>query len=125
MKHSKILLALCIAISTLLSCANDDSQNSNVEIRISNTSSFDYENIIVNSTTFENLNSGEESVYQIFKKAYRYGFVELDIDGSTYTIQPIDYVGETELEHGKYTYQIDANNSQEQYGKLSLIFVED
>ncbi|WP_370477711.1 hypothetical protein [Tamlana flava] len=49
----------------------------------------------------------------------------MEIDGEVYTIQPIDFVGETPLEKGKYTYQIDANDSTEQYGKLSLTLIEE
>lgn len=64
-------------------------------------------------------------ISKIFQKAYRYAFVELEIDGETYTLQPIDYVGDSPLKNGLYTYQIDANDSQEQYGRLSLILVKE
>ena len=51
--------------------------------------------------------------------------MELEIDGNTYTIQPVDYVGETPLENGKYTYQLDANDATERFEKLSLRLIED
>ncbi|AEM70973.1 hypothetical protein Murru_1934 [Allomuricauda ruestringensis DSM 13258] len=74
---------------------------------------------------YENLGSGELSAYQLVAKAYSYAFVELEIDGETYTIQPIDYVGESTLSSGYYTYQIDANDTTEQYDRLSISLVED
>lgn len=91
---------------------------------MSNISQFDFENIVVNistaNTRFENINSQQKTNYKTFQTAYRYAFVELEIDGLKFTYQPIDYAGETPLENGNYTYQIDVNNSN-----LSLILIKD
>jgi hypothetical protein len=96
---------------------------------LSNVSQFNFQNIVVNTTTgnmnFENISSQQMTNFKTFQTAYRYAFVELEIDGQTFTLQPIDYVGETPLENGNYTYQIDANDSREQYGKLSLTLIEE
>lgn len=126
----KKILFLIISISTLISCSSDDDNNtSELNIRLSNVSQYDFRNIVVNTTTgntnFENINSQEKTNYKTFETAYRYAFVKLEIDGETYTIQPIDYFGETPLENGNYTYQIDANDSEEHYGKLSLTLIEE
>ncbi|MDT0649564.1 hypothetical protein [Autumnicola edwardsiae] len=127
----KKILILIIAITTLNSCSNDDDSGnqSEIEIRLSNTSQVDFRNVIVNTSNeyveFGDIDTGQTTEYKIFETAYRYAFIELEIDGETYTIQPIDYVGETPLENGKYTYQIDANDSQTRYGKLNLTFVEE
>tara|TARA_B110000285_G_C14559936_1_gene353017 strand:- start:55 stop:438 length:384 start_codon:yes stop_codon:yes gene_type:complete len=126
----KKILILIISISTLISCSSDDDNStSELNIRLSNISEYDFENIVVNTTTgdtdFENIGPQEMTSYKTFETAYRYAFVELEIDGETYTLQPIDYVGETPLENGNYTYQIDANDSQEQYSKLTLTLVEE
>lgn len=124
------MLILIISLSTLISCSSDDDNNtSQLNIRLSNVSQYDFQNIVVNTSTgntnFENINSQEMTNYKSFETAYRYAFVELEIDGETYTLQPIDYVGETPLENGNYTYEIDANDSQEQYGKLSLTLIDE
>jgi len=124
----KKILILIISISTLISCSSDDDNNtSELNIRLSNVSQYDFQNIVVNTTSgntsFENISSEQMTNYKTFETAYRYAFVELEIDGETYTLQPIDYVGETPLENGNYTYQIDANDSQEQYGKLTLTLI--
>ncbi len=124
----KKILILIISISTLISCSSDyDNNTSELNIRLSNVSQFNFQNIVVNTssgnTSFENISSQQMTNYKTFETAYRYAFVELEIDGETYTLQPIDYVGETPLENGNYTYQINANDSQEQYGKLTLTLI--
>jgi hypothetical protein len=125
----KILILIILSV-VLFNCKDDDDSNlTGLQIRLSNVSPYKFQNILVNTTTgnvnFEDLNSGQKSAYKEFEKAYRYAFVELEIDGKKYTLQPIDYVGETLLENGKYTYKIDANNSDDQYARLSLTLVED
>lgn len=126
------LLILLILVATSLKCTGDkegDIRFSTIYLRLSNVSAFNYENIIVNTSTgnvsFENLNSGQTSEYQAFEVAYRYAFIELEIDGSTCTLQPIDYVGETPLKKGSYTYQIDANELLDRFQRLSLTLIAD
>lgn len=123
-------LILIIFILTLISCSSDDDSNrSELYIRLSNVSQYDFQNIIVNTknveTRFANLSPKETTNYKKFATAYSYAFVELEIDGKIYTIQPIDFVGETPLENGNYTYEIDANDSLEQYGKLTMSLIVD
>ena len=119
--------ALLLLISIfLVSCTQNDDT---LLIRIKNVSQFDYSDIVVNTSGGENnygdLPSNGVSNYKAFDLAYRYAFIELKIDGATFTIQPIDYVGETPLNGGKYTYEVNAANSNEQYSRLSLNLVED
>jgi hypothetical protein len=126
----KKLLILTIAVTVFFGCSkNSDTNTSEVYIRLSNISEYNFKNIVVNTSTgnvdFENIDSGQMTQYKIFETAYRYAFVELEIEGGIYTIQPIDYVGETPLKNGYYTYQIDSNDSQVQYGKITLTFIED
>ncbi|MDG1023380.1 MAG: hypothetical protein P8O72_04985 [Flavobacteriaceae bacterium] len=126
----KKLLILTIAVTVFFGCSKDsDANTSEVYIRLSNISEYNFKNIVVNTSTgnvdFENIDSGQMSQYKNFETAYQYAFVELEIEGRIHTIQPIDYVEETPLEDGYYTYQIDANDSQEQYGRISLTIIED
>jgi hypothetical protein len=112
----------------MIGCSNDN-QADEVSIRLSNVSEFNFENIVVDTSTgrvsFENIASGEQTDYKTFQKAYRYAFVQLEIKGKTYTLQPIDYVGEESLKMGNYTYEIDADTTKEQYTSLSLKLVKD
>ena len=123
------IAVLIISISMLFSCSRDDSNAPELNIRLSNISQFEFQNIVVNTSTgntnFGNIGSQQKTSYKTFQSAYKYAFVELQIDGETYTLQPTDYVGETPLENGNYTYQIDANDSHERYGKLSLTLIEE
>ena len=110
---NKIFYLIIIGL-TLLGCSSSETKNSNdLQIRISNVSEFNYENIKVSTTgemvDFGNLNSNSQSEYKVFDSAYRYAFVEFQINGETFTLQPIDYVGETLLENGKYAYEINVN----------------
>ena len=103
-------------------CSSSD-ESSDLQIRISNVSEFNYENINVNASgeivNFGNLDSNSKSEFRTFDLAYRYAFVEFQINGETFTLQPIDYVGETPLENGKYSYEINVNPSS-QFQKVTL-----
>lgn len=124
----KKTILLCAILLIALGCSKDE-KPSEINIRLSNVSSYSFENIVVNTGTgevsFENIDPGELTDYKTFDIAYHYAFVELQIDGGKYTLQPIDYVGETPLKPGFYTYQINANDTREQYTRLSLVFIED
>ena len=126
MKTYLMLIPFLLLISGCSILSGDD-EASEVNIRLSNVSPYTYQDIRVSTTgdevSYGDLGSGEFTDYKSFEKAYRYGFVELQINGSTYTIQPIDYVGETPLENGYYTYQVSANDSDDRFGKLSLTLI--
>lgn len=122
---------MTILVCTFIcSCENEVSKTNQTElkIRIENLSQFDYKNIRVNPSNgvvnYGDLEAGQSSEYQVFELAYAYAFIELEIEGKTYTIQPIDYVGATPLKNGEYSYQIDANDLEMQYEKLVLKFME-
>ena len=77
-----------------------------------------------NETMFGDLAPGETSAFKPFEKAYRYAQVKLVIEGKEYILQPIDYVGETPLENGKYTYIIGVGDLESPYG-LTIDLRED
>lgn len=112
-----------------MNCSKDETTpSSEVRIRLSNVSEFDFKNITVNTSSgdirFEDIGSGEMTEYKVFAKACRYAFVKLEAEGSTCGLQPIDYVGETPLEPGNYTYVINAS-LQEQNCALTLALIEE
>ncbi len=116
---------LYLSIFTLLffTCTEGESE-SEVSIRIENVSDYDYQSVLVNAwdtnVQYGDVKSGETTDYQSHPLAYRYAFVRLSISGDTTVIQPIDFVGETPLSPGRYTYAIDADDSQEYYGRLTM-----
>lgn len=80
-------------------------------IRIHNASEYDFLRVEVN-TYDEPINYGtikrdEKSRYKTFELAYRYAYVRLFVDENEFIIQPIDFVGETPLGSGKFTYVLE------------------
>ncbi|WP_421774082.1 hypothetical protein [Gracilimonas sp.] len=84
--------------------------NKDVQIRIQNSSEFTLENIRVSfpdeEVSYGTLDPARSSDYRKVSKAYRYAYIESEIDGEKAVLQPIDYVGEDFLEEGKYTYRL-------------------
>lgn len=122
----KIIGYLLISLF-LLGCSNT---NSDITlIRVKNISQFDFVDVIVNTSggenNYGNILANAISGYESFDFAYSYAFIELKINNNTYTIQPIDYVGETPLTPGKYTYGIDVSREGDQYSRLILYLVKD
>lgn len=119
-----ILVSLLFLLN---SCVDGLNPRRNVLIRVENVSQFNYTKLVVNTSGGEqeygNLGTGQISVYKDFDFAYEYAIVSLVIDGEILTLQPIDYVGETKLPNGKYTYQIDVITTPQPH--LSLVFIED
>jgi len=143
MKRIYFLLFLFASMSIATSCevSNEDEQTpkdtenqiANTEnedailIRIENISNDTFETIFVDTSggqaDYDGLNSSDLSNYKEFNLAYYYAYIEVQIDSSIYKIQPADYVGETPLEPGKYTYVLDTNEENtDEYDKLELSF---
>jgi hypothetical protein len=97
-----------------------------VEIRVKNISNLRYTDLTVSTgggqQNYGILNANATSDYKKYSFCYRYAFIQITIDGKTYTLQPFDYVSETKFETGKFTYEIDANTTN---NRLSLNFVND
>ncbi len=104
---------ICFMVVTIFfSCQHNQVMDDVVEgatnIRVHNASFYDFENVEINPfnepTNFGDVRRGEKTGYQPFEIAYRYAYVRLFIDDKEFIIQPIDYVGETPLGPGKFTY---------------------
>lgn len=121
----KKFLSLIVIIIAVTSCSSDNDnivdENTNVNIRLFNESSFDYENIEVGGVDYLPLNSGEFSEYKEFELAYRYAYIELTADEEPYRFQPYDFVGETPLKNGSYTYNLNLDDN----GNVLLELIED
>lgn len=130
---TKILLPFLLIF--LISCEQEVHEqvrpelNGKTAIRIQNSSGYFYQNVVVNTGggrhEYNTIIPSTSSDYKLFNFAYSYAFVELTIDGDLATIQPIDYFGETKLDPGYYTYEIDASGSGSRYGRLTLKLVKD
>jgi hypothetical protein len=77
-------------------------------IRVANRSTQDFDRVLVNfydqEVDYGALRAGATSEYRSTRVAYSYARVEVRIDTTRLVIQPIDFVGETPLGGGNYTY---------------------
>lgn len=105
----RIFVIFGILLSLFISCSDEESTE--VNIRIKNVSSENYQNVSVLTFSLENLESGDLSEYRQFERAYRIASVSLEIDGENFDLQIIDFVGEEPLESGNYTYEIGLNQN--------------
>ena len=127
-KRSMILL---MALFLLLGCQKEketEVPTDGVLIRIENTSKYTFKDIKVvidEERLYGTLSPRESSNYQAFSKAYRYAYIELKIKNKLYFLQPIDYFGEEELQDGKYTYQLNVDDTSSQSRRLDLTFKKD
>lgn len=121
------LFILLVAMAAI-SCSKE-SVDTDIQIRIENASIYEMESIKVLSFgeeyNYGDLAPGQVSDYQVIQRAFSYAYIELTIDGEIYALQPVDFVGETELGGGTYTYILDADDSTDKFNRLSFAFRED
>jgi hypothetical protein len=103
-----MLLPLLWAVAS--SCANPVSSGP-VEIRVENASAAVMEAVRVafpdEWQEYGTLAPGEASGYRTVALAYRIATVEATVGGELHRLQVIDFVGETPLSGGRYTYRLD------------------
>ena len=112
-----------ISLLSLSGCKNDDPELVGVLIRIENVSSKTFSSVYVDTggseNTYLNILPGGTSKFLSYETAYRYGYIKVIASGKEYVVQPFDYVGETPLEDGRYTYVlgIESENLTLTFGK--------
>ncbi len=81
-----------------------------INIRVYNASNIDFAQVTIrfpdHVETYGPLMQGTHSEYRPTPMAYRYAHIEISAGDANYTLQPIDYVGETPLAPGRYTYRL-------------------
>ncbi len=116
-----IVVLLCITFFFCLGCTKDDSGGRN--IRISNNSNINFDSVQVGAAAYihTDVSPGDFSEYLEYETAYRYDFIEIKSGSESYILQPIDFVGETPLEKGFYTYVLNITD----HGDIQLNNVKD
>ncbi len=113
-----------LVVIFILSACEESNDPEAVQLRVRNVSQHDYTGVVVStgccSHDFGDIPAGEVSEYEMYESAYRYGFVQLMVGEETFTLQPIDYVGESYLESGSYTYEIDTYGNESQVSSITL-----
>ena len=118
--------AFVLALLTAGCTSVQESTASGVEIRVANRSDRDFDSVDVTFTTdkvsYGPVAKGATSEYRSTPKAYRYALVVVTAGGETFRFQPIDFVGETPLAPGRYTYALNVEPSDRQ---VTIDLIED
>ena len=117
----KRLFLLCLAmVSALFGCTDRNDDVNAVNLRIKNVSNITFDEVQVGDAEEVHTNVAPDnfSEYFIYETAYQYAFIEIKSGEETYTLQPIDFVGETELPIGLYTYELNVTSE----GDVELTF---
>jgi hypothetical protein len=98
-----------------------------VEIRVANRSDRDFDAVDVTFTekkvSYGPVAKGATSGYRtIQEEAYRYALVVVTAGGEAFRFQPIDFVGETPLAPGRYTYALNIDPND---GQVTIDLIED
>ena len=116
-------LTFLIILSFSLSCTDRDDDVEEVNIRVRNISSLVFDQVQVGEPDkiHENVSPDSFTEYLQYEEAYRSAFIEIRSGAETYVLQPIDFVGETPLPIGLYTYALNITSE----GEVTLEFVVD
>ncbi|MGI9552472.1 MAG: hypothetical protein ACR2MT_14820 [Aurantibacter sp.] len=120
----KKLFFLLLGVIVVLGSCNDRDDNVNaVNIRVKNVANFNFNKVVVGEEDkiHENVAPGKYSDYLEYETAYHYAYIKIENDSTSYVLQPIDFVGETPLNIGFYTYEL----SVSEQGDVSLEFKVD
>ena len=105
--NSRLILILCLLFAGCSIVGSDDA----TRLRVENTSDLNFTSVFVSfpdaEAEYGAITAGQRSRYRRVDGAYRYGYIEVEAAGETYVLQPTDFVGETPLDAGQYTYQLD------------------
>lgn len=121
MRKLLAFLALFLPVFGAAGCEPPTGSADEVEIRVYNNSDYAFRDVVVNGVELGDVPAGEYSRYAEFEEAYHYGAVSATVNGKELGITPIDYVGETPLPPGRYTYLLSADPES---GAMTLHFFE-
>ncbi|MEL7271172.1 MAG: hypothetical protein AAGL34_16475 [Bacteroidota bacterium] len=126
MKNSHYFFLLFLV---LFGCDESDTETTDlrtptnaVEVRITNTTNFDFEEVILMTKDVGTVLAGESSSFYVFDMAYEYGYVKAIVEGKEYVAQPTDFVGETPLGPGQYSYLVSIFDTSTSPGTLNTTF---
>ena len=117
----KPIIILLVSLFTLIGCHKTNA----VLIRIDNATGHDITEVFVqgpkDSHLYGDLKAGEASEYKLYEEAYRYAFCSFKIGDTEYLVQPIDFVGESLLPSGNYTYRLFISDLNTSWASMELI----
>ncbi len=108
-----------VAVATVITATgcnkNPFSTDDGTHVRLRNSTSFELTNVTFKPGTtelkFQRIRPGEATNYVPVSNVYRYGYLDVLVDGERRVLQPVDYVGENFIGEGRYTYIISVDPS--------------
>jgi hypothetical protein len=98
-----ILFALIVAIFSMYRI--DTPVDASV-VRVANGTGLPLQNARINGISFGDVPVDGVSRYHALTPAYRYAALHVEVAGQEFDMLPDDYIGETPLGRGKFTYRI-------------------
>lgn len=127
--HYTLTLEYILSDIINLSLVTHSNDSSDVLIRIHNISDRDFVNVLATfpgdatvdpvEIDYGSVGSGNYSDFVSVELAYRYTHLIVTTEADTISWMPIDYVGETPLSPGKYSYELDIIEGQKDVSKIS------
>jgi hypothetical protein len=120
-----VIVAVLLFVSLLIGLMALSSIKAPVsEIRIRNSTNHDLQDVTVGRGHYGSIGRDEVSAYQTWGPALQYARVSLIANGKPMLLQPIDYVGDTVLGPGRFTYILSFRQGSEG-DVLDIAFVRD
>jgi hypothetical protein len=96
-----------------------------VQIRVRNGGTAPLGNVRINFlgtvVEFGTIAPGETTEYHAVEKSYSYARIDASVGGKPGRVQPIDFVGESLLPPGKYTWTLVGNSeAADEFSRLTL-----
>jgi hypothetical protein len=108
LRFSHVIIAAIVAGS--VGCGNPFGSDGPTRIRLRNASSFELTSVTFapgsERVEFTRIGPNAITEYRSVEHAYSYGYFDALVAGVRRTIQPIDFVGESYIGEGKFTYQV-------------------
>lgn len=106
-----LVAAIVVATAAaMVGCGNPFASDGPTRIRLRNASSFELTSVTFapgsERVEFDRIAPNATTEYRSVEHAYRYGYFDALVAGVRRTLQPIDFVGESYIGEGKFTYQI-------------------
>ena len=121
-RHSFRPLPALAALLVFAGCPAPTEPPGGVNIRVANESSFPFSDVDVvfpqDSVDYGTVPAHGASEYRRVTQAYSYALIIVQVGGEELRLQPVDYVGETALTAGRYTYALNVTIE----GHLTLEF---
>lgn len=100
-----------IMLPAIVSCSKETTtEKEGVVLRIENLTSAKLDSVVVinpaGRQVYYDISAGLKTDYKAFDYIYNYAYIKAYYNNTTAIMQPIDYVGETKIENGKYTYRL-------------------